>query len=248
MLLRPARVARVTTKEELDAALASADRVVVEGDDALLSYAATKAAKDPALDHIDIKTGRTEIGSISVGPGSQDTPPAGTPPPSPAFAARSAGRPVAATLSPARSGHLRMLLSLVVVFGVLAVGGLWYLERAKHEQRATEQEAPLVLERPATPTARPPEQSGIPLPAPQPVPAAPAREKPRPTEPSLSLLSLAWPVVAIIAIVALFLIARQAIAGGRNVEIAWKVTEKVSGRLVITKVQTRTRASKALSS
>ena len=34
----------------------------------------------------------------------------------------------------------------------------------------------------------------------------------------------------------LFLLARQAISGGSNVTIVWKVTEKVSGRVVITKV------------
>jgi hypothetical protein len=49
--------------------------------------------------------------------------------------------------------------------------------------------------------------------------------------------AIAWPAVAIIAIMALALIARQAIATGRNVEFSWKVTEKVSGRLVITKVK-----------
>jgi len=44
-------------------------------------------------------------------------------------------------------------------------------------------------------------------------------------------------LVAIVAIVALFLIARQAISSGSNVTIVWKVTEKVQGRLVITKVK-----------
>src|SRR4051812_22703558 len=46
MQFRPARVVTVTTPEELDSAFASADRLIVEGDDALLSYAATKAAGD----------------------------------------------------------------------------------------------------------------------------------------------------------------------------------------------------------
>jgi hypothetical protein len=53
------------------------------------------------------------------------------------------------------------------------------------------------------------------------------------------LQSLAWPAVAVVAILALFFIARQAIAGGRNVEIQWKVTENVTGRVVITKVRSR---------
>jgi hypothetical protein len=54
-----------------------------------------------------------------------------------------------------------------------------------------------------------------------------------------------WPAVAIVAILALFLIARQAIAGGRNVDISWKVTEKVSGRVVITKVRAPVRRQRA---
>jgi hypothetical protein len=48
-----------------------------------------------------------------------------------------------------------------------------------------------------------------------------------------------WPVATIIAIVALFLIARQAISSGSNVMIVWKVTERVQGRVVITKVRER---------
>jgi hypothetical protein len=45
--------------------------------------------------------------------------------------------------------------------------------------------------------------------------------------------------VSITAIIVVFLIARQAVAGGQNVEISWKVTEKVSGRVVITRVRER---------
>jgi hypothetical protein len=52
---RPARVVRVTSKEELDSALASADQVIVEGDDRLLSYAVTKAARDAPLSNVDIQ-------------------------------------------------------------------------------------------------------------------------------------------------------------------------------------------------
>ena len=46
---------------------------------------------------------------------------------------------------------------------------------------------------------------------------------------------MVWPVVTLVSIIALFLIAWKAIAGGRNVEITWKVTEKVQGKVVITK-------------
>jgi hypothetical protein len=48
-----------------------------------------------------------------------------------------------------------------------------------------------------------------------------------------------WPLVAIVAIIALFFIARQAISSGSNVTITWKMTEKVQGRVVITKVRER---------
>src|SRR5271168_3032322 len=47
MQFRPSRVVTVTTQQELDSAFGSADELIVEGDDALLSYAATKASGDP---------------------------------------------------------------------------------------------------------------------------------------------------------------------------------------------------------
>jgi hypothetical protein len=50
MPLRTARVVRVTTERELDDALASADQVIVEGDDRLLSLAVAKASSDPEND------------------------------------------------------------------------------------------------------------------------------------------------------------------------------------------------------
>jgi hypothetical protein len=46
-MLRPVRTVTVTSKEELDAALASADQITVEGDDELLTYAVNEAAGDP---------------------------------------------------------------------------------------------------------------------------------------------------------------------------------------------------------
>ena len=46
-MLRPVPTVRVTTKEELDAALATADRITVEGDDTLLSYAVSKGSQGP---------------------------------------------------------------------------------------------------------------------------------------------------------------------------------------------------------
>jgi hypothetical protein len=54
----------VTNKEELDSALLSADQVIVEGDDQLLSYAAAEASQDAEHSRVDIEiAGR----SISIG-------------------------------------------------------------------------------------------------------------------------------------------------------------------------------------
>lgn len=50
---------------------------------------------------------------------------------------------------------------------------------------------------------------------------------------------LAWPIVAIVAIIVLGLIASKAISHGQNVELEWKVTSKVTGRLVLTKVEVK---------
>jgi hypothetical protein len=63
MLSRPARIARVTTEQELDSALGWADQVIVEGNDRLLSYAVAKASNDPD-NRIAIEVG---VQSVSVG-------------------------------------------------------------------------------------------------------------------------------------------------------------------------------------
>jgi hypothetical protein len=60
MLFRPARIVRVTTKQEFDSALGSADQVIVEGDDELLSYAVATASDDPQ-DHVSIEVGERSI-------------------------------------------------------------------------------------------------------------------------------------------------------------------------------------------
>jgi hypothetical protein len=48
-----------------------------------------------------------------------------------------------------------------------------------------------------------------------------------------------WAVVALVAIVALFLSMRQAMNMGNKVELSWKVTRHVSGRLVISKIENK---------
>jgi hypothetical protein len=48
---------------------------------------------------------------------------------------------------------------------------------------------------------------------------------------------LVWPAVALIALCMMFFLAKQALTAGSNVRFEWRVTEKVSGKLVITKVR-----------
>jgi hypothetical protein len=79
-------------------------------------------------------------------------------------------------------------------------------------------------------------------PAPQPSPeTAEGPKHPRIQRPNagFDLVPFAWPLVAVVAIIALFMIARQAIASGSNVTVSLQVTERISGRVVITKVRDR---------
>jgi hypothetical protein len=153
-MLRPVQTVRVTTKEELDAALATADRITVEGDDELLSYAARSSTN-----YAPVPPPQRRVWKIAIA--------------------------AAAVLA------IIVIILIILIF----VGSTGRSVNA--------------------------------------IAAAPP------------LLVLAWPLVTIIAIVALFLIARQAIAGDRNVTISWKVTDKVSGRLVITKVRERSTKRRA---
>lgn len=56
-------------------------------------------------------------------------------------------------------------------------------------------------------------------------------------------VALGWIAVAIVAIVLVYRVVIKAMQGERDVEISWKITEKVSGKLVITKVQKTTKVS-----
>jgi len=189
MQFRPSRVVTVTTQEELDSAFGSADRLIVEGDDALLSYAATKAASG---------TGNAVKVEMS-------------------------GDLTVAAPPPRRGRVLPVVAAVLLLLVALAGAGVYFLvpfpEAAgpiHHEHHQSH-----------TGTAA----GDIPADGPLEVGA----EGPSEWAPFM------WPAVSIVAILALFLIARQAIAGGRNVEISWKVSEKVSGRVVITKVRTPAR-------
>jgi hypothetical protein len=225
---RPARVVRVTSKEELDSALASADQLIVEGDDRLLSYAVTKAARDAQLSDVDIQMpgGSTyaedhaatsdNLAERTRWPSPPPAPPAFRnllPPPSPP--APALGR---------KNSYLYIVFGLFIAAAVS--GALWYFVASN----AANPVPPLASPSPAPPV--PGISGNLPL-------APDSQGDPLVLRSAEILQSLAWPAVAVVAILALFFIARQAIAGGRNVEIQWKVTENVTGRVVITKVRSR---------
>jgi hypothetical protein len=56
------------------------------------------------------------------------------------------------------------------------------------------------------------------------------------------IVRLAWVAVALALIVAIYRLVTKAIDGDRNVELAWKITEKASGKLVIKKVPPQRKA------
>jgi hypothetical protein len=254
-MFRPLLTALVTSKQELDAALATADQITVEGDDDLLSYAVSKAANDPG-NRVSVEIGEQSVTVEPVEafrqqgdasnenpfsepddsdrtvirpvPGGRRSPPdrITEQPPAPQEAPR---RPYAGETSerkdsprPAALPSLRrgVIGTAAAVFvALLGIGAGWFWFGTK---------APIDRFHP---------------------PPAPSQPSQPPTPTSdfwANLPSLLWPAVAIVAIVALFLIARQAISTGSNVTIQWKVTEKVTGRVVITKVRERaSRSTKA---
>jgi CspA family cold shock protein len=243
-MLRPVRTVRATTKDEVDAALATADQVVVEGDDELLSYAANKASGDGSENQITIEMGvpkarsdeevtrlvekpggtikwfnpQKGYGFIQPTDGGKDV-----------FvhipAVERAGlgglAPKPSAPPPAARGNKGIVAAVLAALIAIAGAIAWYLHlwlAAQRPRVVTQPDTavgPLSPPSPLNPAARPPPASGW------------------------IDSSVLWPLVAIVAIIALFLIARQAISSGSNVTIQWKVTEKVSGRVVITKVRGR---------
>jgi len=108
---------------------------------------------------------------------------------------------------------LSLILVVLIACAAIAAGAFWYLQVPAYR-----------------PASLPPPQAfqGV-----APVPLAPDGAG------GTNLPVLAWAGVAVVAIVALYLIARQAIAGGQNVEISWKVTSKVEGKVIISRMQSR---------
>jgi hypothetical protein len=211
-MLRPVRTVRVTSKEELDAALATtADQITVEGDDELLSYAINKAAGDPEN---RVAVDSPEFHYVGGG-GSSFRPEDIVEVDDPEFVTRLATpeelRPLEehkARLAAAerrlaraerllsiknrheflRPGLIIIAAALVALLLIASATG-WYL------------------------------RSGVPYSAPLGLVQGD------------TLSSVLWPLVAIVAIIALFLVARQAIASGSNVTITWKVTEGSVGKV-----------------
>jgi hypothetical protein len=215
-MVRPVRTVRVTSKEEVDAALATADQVVVEGDDELLTYAINTA---------EAGAFKKEFVGVTV-PNSAAALAGGKAPVREAlhdevvvFGDEHATEPRSRSRSGIAIGVA--VVALLIIAGVIG----WYLRRAG-ELAVQSLPPPSLAPVPPSPHPAPPPASAPVLTPPLPLPGW-----------GESLPSLLWPLVAVVAIVALFLIARQAISGGSNVTIVWKVTEKVQGRVVITKVR-----------
>jgi hypothetical protein len=89
---------------------------------------------------------------------------------------------------------------------------------------------------PAIPDRPPPPVS--PLPPIRPIP--PENPISTPTEHHIDVVSLAWVGVAALSVILIYFAVSRAIAGDRNVELTWKVTSHVSGRLLIKKVPVST--------
>ncbi|HYP63576.1 MAG TPA: hypothetical protein VEQ16_06795 [Acidocella sp.] len=200
------KTVNVTSRDALDDALRTADRVIVEGDDQLLSYAVSKAACDPK-NEIEVETASFDFAGPGMAAPAIFDPAAfqmlgdSAAPPPPRLRARAGG-----TLRMELYGVIGFFIVLVLV-GAVAVLGL--------QQRASF-------------SPPPPGAAG-----------GQALATQIATLPANDLQALAWPAVAIAAIIALFLIAILAIMNGRNVEISWQVTEKMAGRVIITKVRQR---------
>jgi hypothetical protein len=236
-MLRPVRTVHATTKGEIDAALATADQVSVEGDDELLSYAVAKASKDPE-NSIAVQVDGQQWSTVE-----------------PNLPPRSRRRMWTII------GFGSVLLAVLLGLGICAYVSVLYRDVVYggvviNPRSAGEIPGRVVVVRPGPPSE---------LRAPTEVPSLEdliAAQKARPQPPSAQLMtpqqspplvplpapprgaalengfwsnlpSLLWPLATIVAIIALFLIARLAVSSGRNVEITWKVTEKMQGRVVM---------------
>jgi hypothetical protein len=306
MQWRPTRIVRATTEAEVDAALASADKVVVEGDDRLLSYAASKASGDPD-NRIAVEIGDDHPPIFGQDdffePKPRHDADADT-----GFKAEMRGAELAekrraeitVTIpnAPARTNLLRILLIVVPLLACLVVAGILAIVITQHrneelsgtldELEQLKEDLEQLKERARTQGASADElrkmdealedfTKAIKLDS-----SEDERQKldearkrladalksdpdgrreveerlkqiregrerqfePKPP-PNVALVhTLVWPMVAAVAIIALFLIAWKAITRGQNIEISWKVTEKITGRVVITKVKTRAAIAK----
>jgi hypothetical protein len=228
LLRRPRRIVRVTAERELDSALESADQVIVEGDDTLISLAVAKASKDPLNEFSVAADGGDIVGGskISIRSAAEEAAaelaqrevkegvkaPFDKPSEVPLPEARI---PPAASRSGGPTGIVLGVLFLIVALAIGAGLAIYLSQKAETAAPA--------------PSASPPAASAS---------AAPTSTVSPSNIPAI-LQTLVWPTVTIIAIIAVYFIATRAIARGRNVEISWKVTEKVTGRIVITKVRTR---------
>ncbi|WP_046347209.1 hypothetical protein [Sphingomonas changbaiensis] len=86
-----------------------------------------------------------------------------------------------------------------------------------------------------------PSPTTLPTPHEQRMPNFPDKRLDRASDVSGTLAPYIWPAIIVLALVLMYLLARQAIAAGSNVSLEWKVTEKVHGKLKITRTAERGR-------
>lgn len=255
--------ATVNTKDQLIWALANADEIIVEGDEELRRYAERIVdGSSPSLDitgghqtgvaapdKIEV-TGPITIKGVTTGSDILiDVAPAPEPPPPPPSVHRRAERLEATRYREAesmasaprqsslrfqkrRSGRTGILIGAIVAFVVIAGSSAWW---------SLESHAP------RSPNILDPGQGVGPGGPRLPAPTFRSRSPTPPQSPGPDLVQLAWVAVALAAIFAVYRVVSKAIDGDRNVELAWKVTQKVSGKLVIKKVpvaQPRPRANR----
>jgi hypothetical protein len=244
MLFRRKKIVVATTHSDVDTAFSgpgATDEVVVEGDADLLSYAERRAG---------VRTPES-IGGIIVQVVAGDGARAvkrqseGSSPPIRTQATTDFWQqqpiPGAPGIASGSKSNRRALLAGTAMCTLLVLAGIFNVSW-KFSSPVVNTPPSVVQPLPSPLPPPSPASQSLAVPPPQPLaqgPPPPPVEDQRAAGTSPSIVALAWPAVAIAAIVALAIIAWKAITHGQNVEFEWKVTNKVTGRLVITKVEVK---------
>lgn len=263
MLFQRPKTINVDSREGLDAALASgsAAQIVVEGDEDLLAYAEQRAAGDPSATvraerETTVTVSQPNVfinGSEARAFASETVRGPSSSPPEALNARRRRSRGSMPVLGAGTAAVLGLGMVALIGGSLLLRPGATLAPRITTGNATSEEMSHL---------GSPPEHGSADMSSttpPVPRPAAPAAPQGPPSEPgkgpegvaaegfsASALAPLAWPFVAVVAVIAMFFIIRQALAGGRNVEVSWKVTEKVAGKVIITRGAPARRSARAV--